>query len=100
MRVPTLHTESMIRTYVVYNIQSGEIIHIHEYLALPGVMPPTDAEVEAEACILASKRTGKPRSEMASLHIRRTDLEIGALYRVDLENKSLVADKGSVRKAT
>jgi hypothetical protein len=100
MRTPTLHTESMIRTYVVYDIQSGEIVHIHEYLALPGVVPPSDAEIENEACMLASKRTGKPTSEMSSLHIRRDALEIGVLYSVDLENKNLVANKRSTRKTT
>lgn len=99
MRRPTLHTESMIRTCVVYDIQSGEIIHIHEYLALPGVTPPTDAELEIEACLLASKRTGKPRSEMAPLYVRRDDLEIGILYSVNLENKNLVANKRFARKA-
>lgn len=96
MKAPVLFSKSTIRTCMVYDTTSGEVIHVHEFLALPGVTPPTERELEAEACASACKITSKARSEIASLHVRREDLTIGVQYIVDLKQKTLIAKAQSM----
>jgi hypothetical protein len=81
---------TMIRMCVVYNPKNGEIVHIHEYLALPGVTPPTGADLELQAAELACRSTGKEGSDLAFLHARTEDLKVGVEHVVNLRTKTLV----------
>lgn len=94
MKQPVMSYKSTVATYVVYDAKNGQVVHIHQFKALPGAETPSESELEAEASTLANRITGKELSEMAAMRIRSEDIEIGVEYeKVDIEKKMLVAKK-------
>lgn|SRR6185312_2812806 len=75
---------------VVYNEATGEIIHSHQIVTLPGAAPPTAKELEEEALTLASGNSNKPKIGMAVLPVRIDDFKPDGIYKVDLNKKCLV----------
>jgi hypothetical protein len=78
-------------TRVVYDRQTGDILHVHQFISLPGVLLPNAAELSAVACDLASRITGKSIEHMGVLAVEEDELKNDANYRVDVTNACLVA---------
>jgi hypothetical protein len=75
---------------VVYNEATGEIIHSHQIVTLPGATPPTEKELEDEALTLASGNSNNPKIRMAVLPVRIDDFRPDGIYKVNLDKKCLV----------
>jgi hypothetical protein len=74
---------------VVYDKVTGNIVHIHHTIIVPGAIAPSDKEIEASAMRLATKTTGRNAAELAMISIDRNDLRRGHHYSVDVTKKEL-----------
>jgi hypothetical protein len=90
MEGPIYEVKSTGSFYVVYDADDGNIVHTHEYIALPGAEYPPESEIEAEALEMAARATGKEVERMGTLRVRKDDLRVGAEYAVDLGEERLV----------
>lgn len=79
-----------IDTRIVYDRETGEIIHIHQALALPGGKLPDENELRCSAIDLASRETGTSGEKMDVIRIREDDLNNNTKYSVDVKKKCLV----------
>jgi hypothetical protein len=84
---------------VVYGINDGEIVHIHEQKLEGPSVPISKAEMEDGAIGLVLRNTGKDRTEFGTLHVSKEELRDDVEYKVDIQKKILVA-KDSERKTT
>jgi hypothetical protein len=87
---PVEEVESTVVACVVYDAETGEIIHTHQIVTLPGANPPTEEELKAEAIELASKITDRSPSDIAILPVKEEELEPGVEYKVDVKNGVLI----------
>ena len=79
-----------VDTRVVYDRETGEILHIHQAVVLPGVKFPDENELRASAIDLASRSTGTSGEQMDVIRVREEDLKAHTKYKVDVQNKCLV----------
>ncbi len=77
------------RTYAVYNKVTGEIVHVHHNMTVPGGHAPSDEDVQAHAILLATKTKNRNPEELATISIHRNDLRRGYRYSVDTIKKEL-----------
>ena len=81
-----------IKACVVYDAGSGRIHHHHRVLTLVGGYEPSEAEMEQAALHrVAARRSGHPGGTLEVLHIAHDAMHPGALYRVDVSKRALVA---------
>lgn len=83
--------EGEVVTKLVYNNETGEIIHVHSVMVTPEAETPSDAAVEAEARSLACDISGTPERNAEVLTVNLDELDRGATYAVDLTTRRLVA---------
>ncbi len=86
----TVEPESS-QTCVVYDAQTGRILHVHQVVTLHGGEAPTDHEIESRALALAANDR-RQRSQMRVLHVNPESLSPGERYRVDLEKQALLSE--------
>lgn len=77
------------RVCVVYDGDTGSIVHIHQDIALPGGRPATADEVEAAAMAQVQKR-GRYTPGLRFLHVSPEELQARGKYRVDLDREAVV----------
>jgi hypothetical protein len=87
---PVEKVESTTVACVVYDVETGEIIHTHQIVTLPGANPPTEEELKAEAIELASKITDRSPSDIGILPVEQEELEAGVEYKVDVKKGILI----------
>ena|ERR1700737_449739 len=76
---------------VVYNAQTGDIVHVHRVVNLRGAKTPEASEIEGRALEMAvTLRQGTERAQMKTLFIQPEDLA-PSIYKVDLQNLRLIA---------
>jgi hypothetical protein len=90
MREESSHPAPRVDTRIVYDRETGEIIHVHQSVVLAGVKFPDEHELRASAVDLASKSTGKSGEQMDVLSVREEDLDAATQYKVDVQNRCLV----------
>jgi hypothetical protein len=80
------------KTTFVYDNQTGEVVHVHQFIpASPG---GTCSEREMEETALALAPTALDRAQLGVLHHdEELDLEPEYHYRIDVEAGRLVADR-------
>jgi hypothetical protein len=84
---------------VVYDTRHGEIVLIHDWSTYEGVELPNESQREKDAIDVAVGKTGRQRSEFATLHAQAKDIEEeGVEYKVDVQKKSLVVKDRKPRK--
>jgi hypothetical protein len=77
------------RSCVLYDSDSGRILHIHQAVVLEGGATPTEAEMESTAReVLDSHGAGS--SKVAALHLGHADFKPRTAYTVDVSTKALV----------
>src|ERR1700732_1521412 len=82
-----------VDTRVIFDRETGEILHIHQAVALPGIKFPDENKLRASAVDLASRTTGRPVQQMDVLSVREEELKTGTKYKVNVQNKCLVAEQ-------
>jgi len=91
MREMRSRPSKSVDTRVIYDRETGEILHVHQAIALPGIKFPDENELRASAIDVASRMTGRPVEQMDVLCVREEELKTGAKYKVNVQNKCLVA---------
>jgi hypothetical protein len=92
MTEPVVYSRSTATTFVIYDNKTGNIIHVHKTMALPGASSPSDEKARVMALELVHKIKGKATSEMDAIQISK-DLEFDVRYKVDLQTKQLTEEK-------
>jgi hypothetical protein len=82
------------RACVVYDAQTGTILHTHRVVTLRGAKSPTEQEIETMALTLAANDR-RQRSRMRVLHVKPESLLPCLSYKVDLEKLTLVSEHRS-----
>lgn len=77
-------------TKVVYDKATGDIVHTHQVMALPGVQIPSGIDIDAQARVLASRISGKSEEELDVLNVQPEQVRSDAAYAVDLDTNRLV----------
>lgn len=62
-----------VMTCVVYEAQSGRIVHTHSIMSLPGARTPTQEELEKEALELIRQREAHRELDVRILHLQTED---------------------------
>jgi hypothetical protein len=76
-------------TFLVYDKESGEVVHGHKSIVLPDGDAPSDEELERQALEAAAEVTNRDASSLKALPVAHDDLEHGAHYRVDTASSKL-----------
>jgi hypothetical protein len=77
------------RSCVLYDSDSGRILHIHQSVVLEGGATPSDAEMERVAHEMLSGRD-VDASKVAALHLPHADFKPRTAYTVDVAKRTLV----------
>jgi hypothetical protein len=70
-------------TFLVYDSESGEIVHGHKTILFSNVDPPSQEDLEREALDMAAQTIDRDPSSLKALKVEHHELEQGAAYRVD-----------------
>ncbi|WP_343732867.1 hypothetical protein [Duganella sp.] len=80
-----------LSTCVVYHGSTGNIVHTHTVMALPGAAAPTTDELESEALQLARNHPALRQLPLRVLHVApQHQINLRSARRVDLQRQSLV----------
>ena len=91
MREGASSTSSREDTRVVYDRQTGEILHVHQALAVAGAKLPDESGLITSALDLASQMTGRPVEQMDVLSVPEEELNPHSRYKVNVLDRCLVA---------
>jgi hypothetical protein len=80
---------STTHTFLIYDAETGEVIHGHKVLVLPGVEPPSEEELQKQALDMATKVTERPAGKLKTLAVEEKDLKPGHLPHVDPKSRKL-----------
>jgi len=76
---------------VVYDAKSGNIVHIHSIMALPGAKIASAYELEQEALQLAKSREANSKADLRVLHVSKEDHhKLRAAMKVDPNTHTLL----------
>lgn len=87
---PTLEVHLQRKTIVIFRKKDGEIVHVHNALALAGTTLPPESQLEADAIDIANRNVGRDAGDLAILRVRPEDIEEGVEYRVDAQKQKMV----------
>jgi hypothetical protein len=82
------------RACVVFDSQTGAILHVHRVVTWSGAKSPTEQEIETVALALAANDR-RQRSRMRVLHVKPDSLLPRRNYKVDLEKLTLISEPRS-----
>lgn len=91
--MPVESSPHRVDTRVIYNRETGEILHIHQASTLPGGRLPGEDELIACAIDVASRSTGVSGEQMDVIRVREEDLTPKIKYMVDVQSKRLVSQR-------
>jgi hypothetical protein len=77
-------------TFVVYDRQSGEVVMVHHFSAMPGVPLPEAPELEAIALHHATDGDARNPDGLAAIQVQPGAVEAETEYRVSLPERTLV----------
>jgi hypothetical protein len=77
------------RACVVYDTQTGTILHVHRVVTWSGAKSPTEQEIATVAIDLAANDR-RQRSRMRVLHVKPESLLPRQNYKVDIEKLTLI----------
>lgn len=77
------------RVCVLYDAESGEVLHLHQIIAMAGAPPPTDEELKAEAYELAAEARKRAQRTMDSLIVPVEAFDRSVAYCVDVKKRRL-----------
>ena len=82
------------RVCVVYDTQTGAILHVHQVVTWSRAKSPTEQEIERVALELATNDR-RHRSRMGILHVKPESLLPRRNYKVDIEKLTLISESRS-----
>ena len=85
---PHLPEPEEIHTLVVYDPETGRIVHRHSVITYPGAQRRTKEELEARAIEMARSQTGYQKA-LTVLHVESQAFAEPAEYLVDLSSRQL-----------
>lgn len=77
---------------LVYDPETGRVIHQHEVITWPGGKHPSREEIEREALEQAGRHRERPLGRTAILHTDPRKLRAEALHRVDPALRTVVEE--------
>jgi hypothetical protein len=77
------------RSCVLYDPNSGQILHIHQTIVLEGGDTPTEADVERTARAVLGDRDAAS-AKLVALHLAHADYKPHTAYTVDVATRTLV----------
>lgn len=77
-------------TFAVYQVASGQLIHVVTVECLPGAATPSPDEIVREAILSAAHTSGLAGTSLAVLPLGPTTLKSASSYRVDPSSRTLV----------
>ncbi len=80
-------------TGLVFDRETGGILHIHEVMVMQGGKLPDEEELKVSAIALAGKSTKKPEAQLDAIFVQE-ELVPGKKYHVDVQGKRLVSTDG------
>jgi hypothetical protein len=83
------------RSVVVYDTESGAIIQIHHFSAMPGAELPPHDELRGAALREAARRHGRDANVIAAIAVEPDELRPGIAYRVSVTRQVLERDESS-----
>ena len=78
---------------VIYDPDTGQIVHTHEHITYPGGPKVTSGEVEAEGLAVLAHRLNADVSALSGLHVMHVDpkeYQQGSAYRIEVTSRRLV----------
>ena len=82
--------DAEIHTFVVYDAESGDLVHGHRAVVLPSKEDtPGEKDLIEDALRNAAEATGRKPDGMAVLAVSDDELEPGFAYRVDPKSERL-----------
>lgn len=78
-------------TFLIYDKKSGEIVHGHTEVVLPGVEPPSNDVLSRHALEHAAQFVDRDVSTLNALAVDPGELKPGTHYRVDVGSGRLQA---------
>lgn len=89
-----------LATFVVFDRQSGDVLHTHHVSAAPGAVPPPEDELTKLILDHAVHATGRHARDVDCMKVAAGDVKPQSTYRVDLDGRRLVeTTRGDDRKA-
>lgn len=80
-----------LSTCVVYDAGTGQILHTHSVMALPGARSPAPDELANEALQLARSHHALGEAQLRVLHVSpQQQVNLRSARRVDLQHQTLV----------
>jgi hypothetical protein len=86
---PVLPEGSTVHTMVLYEAASGEIVHTHTSVFLPGTEMPPRSELERLAREAADHMAGDPLPDLLALAVDDRDVDFRRRYCVDVVSGEL-----------
>jgi hypothetical protein len=80
---------STIHTFLIYDAQTGEVVHGHKVLVLPDVETPSEEELHKQALDVAAEVTKRPAGKLKALKVEDKVLKPGHLPHVDPKSGKL-----------
>jgi hypothetical protein len=89
-----------MKSCVIYDVKSGQILHTHSATSAPGARVPTQKEVEQKALELFRRNEAHPGRDVQILHLQESDLKVLPLaVKVDHATRRLVIQEKTKRTA-
>jgi hypothetical protein len=82
---------SRAQAFLIYDRKSGEIVHGHMEVLLPGVEPPSSDVLSRQALESAAQAIDRDISTLNALAVDFGELKPGTHYRVDVNSGRLQA---------
>lgn len=77
-----------IKTFIVYDKEQGNIVHVHQVINLPGALPTGDDHAKI-AHDHACTSSGRKAPSLQVLQVETDQIEYGKQYEVDTKKKAL-----------
>jgi hypothetical protein len=74
---------------VVYDAQTGQVVHTHHVVVLPNAKAPSEKQLDADAISLAGKVGRRPTNSLKVLTVKSDDFRDNAIYVVNIATGKL-----------
>jgi hypothetical protein len=76
--------------FAIYDNSTGEILHFHHFVVMPGAQAPGEREAQDYALRVATRISNRSISNLSTIPINPPDLRPGFHYSVDVAQNELV----------
>jgi hypothetical protein len=80
---------STTHTFLIYDADTGEVVHGHKVLVLPDTEAPSEKELHKQALDVAAEVTKRQAGKLKTLAVAEKDLKPGHIPHVDPKSGKL-----------